>query len=34
MRGGLGILTHNNFAGQVRDGPMRGGLARFATPNF
>jgi len=43
MRSGLGILTRNNFAGranparifagQARGGPMRGGLARFATPN-
>jgi len=44
MRGGLGILARNNFAGranpsrifagQARGGPMRGGLARFAIPNF
>ena len=42
MRGGSGILTRNNFAGranptyifagQARGGPMRGGLACFATP--
>jgi len=42
MRGESGILARNNFAGranptrifagQVRDGPMRGRLTRFATP--
>ena len=42
MRGGSRILARNNFAGranpsrifagQARGGPMRGGLARFATP--
>jgi len=42
MWGGSEILTHNNFAGranpihifagQTRDTPMQGGLARFATP--
>jgi len=44
MRGGSGILTRNNFVGranpprifasQVRGGPMRGGLALFATPTI
>jgi len=44
MRGRLGILTRNNFAGranpsrifagQARGGPMRGGLARFAIPSY
>ena len=43
MRGGLGILARNNFAGransscifagQARSGPIRDGLARFAIPN-
>jgi len=43
MRGGLRILARNNFAGRAnptrifagltRGGPMRGGLARFATPS-
>jgi len=38
MRGGSGILTHNNFAGRANParifaGQARGGLARFATPS-
>ena len=43
MRDGSKILTHNNFVGranlarifadQTRDGPMRDGLVRFATPS-
>jgi len=39
MRGGSGILTRNNFAGRANPtrifaDQVRGGLARFATPNF